>query len=718
MARFKNNLGGLLSFSLAAAGGAAACQGDRSDGDGSLGGGGGEIGVMTGGTVSAGGMPSGGSPGASTGGGPFAGIAGGGLIFTVESIEVSSQGVAVVEFRISDADGRPLDLEGKKTFGAVTPSFVLSWLGEDETGKSTQYTAYTTRLQESENGDSELQASTDADGSYETLEIGHYKYTFGTKIDITQQRAGLTHTLGVYATREVEGVRFVASAIESWVPDGSEVETILDVVTDAACNQCHTRLEAHGGARRGVAMCNLCHTESNSIDPDTGNTVDFEVMIHKIHMGEHLPSVIGGEPYQIIGYRNSVHDYSEVSYPWDMADCSKCHQGSQGDRWENSPAEKPCGSCHDRTYYGEGEPPEGWTKHSAGPRDDSECIVCHQADSLTPTAASHRTSLTDPNRPEVTAKLLGVTNQSPGSTPRIRFELSIDGEPVDILTNRPNRLRVRVWGPTTDVRESWSELIESSSDGVTAVACGDPIVPPCLEAEGTTFTYHATTPVPPTAGGSYFFGLDGRFSFEDYGNVAFLNPVLPVALDGMDVVARREIVSLEKCNSCHGDLGPHGGNYKEPLYCLNCHSPGATSAPEDLMPGQTGLATSINFKDLIHSVHASVGYPAPLNDCQQCHVDGSYGVPLAGGLLASTYATVACPSTASDCEGGMGGEGNLPTSTPFQRPPESAACVSCHNSTATAAHAETNAGMSGEACATCHGSGKDHDVLWVHALVP
>jgi hypothetical protein len=63
------------------------------------------------------------------------------------------------------------------------------------------------------------------------------------------------------------------------------------------CNVCHTDLRVHGGKRKNVSLCVLCHTagaeDSNVNDATPGTTIEMKVMIHRLHNAAHLPSVLG-----------------------------------------------------------------------------------------------------------------------------------------------------------------------------------------------------------------------------------------------------------------------------------------------------------------------------------------------------------------------------------------------------------------------------------------
>ena len=152
------------------------------------------------------------------------------------------------------------------------------------------------------------QAAADSGGTYARLADGQYRYTFATKAP-SGFPATVTHTIGIYGNRNLSefdlGTNY-ASTTFNFVPNGSPVTTVRDVIRTQSCNKCHDQLSFHGGSRRGMEMCVLCHTPQ-TMDPDTGNTVDMKVMVHKIHMGSQLPSVQAGKPYQIIGNQGACN---------------------------------------------------------------------------------------------------------------------------------------------------------------------------------------------------------------------------------------------------------------------------------------------------------------------------------------------------------------------------------------------------------------------------
>jgi hypothetical protein len=245
-----------------------------------------------------------------------------GLVMDITNVVIPADRKAEVTFTLADPAGLPLDRTGIYTPGPVSTSFILANIPAGEEA----YYSYTNRIQTSPiTGDSAEQASSDSGGSYTEIATGTYMYKFGTVLPEGYD-ADVTHTVGIYASRnlsEFELSTYYANELEHFVPSGSSEPMPRDIVTTETCNgRCHQGLALHGGSRREIGLCILCHNPSQGIDPDTGNTVDMPVMVHKIHMGAGLEN-----GYNIIGYRQTNHDYSNVVYPAAINECESCHTG-------------------------------------------------------------------------------------------------------------------------------------------------------------------------------------------------------------------------------------------------------------------------------------------------------------------------------------------------------------------------------------------------------
>ncbi len=253
-----------------------------------------------------------------------------GLELEIIGVSIPADRQTEVEFRLSDPSGLGLDRGGVSTPGPVSTSFILSYIPANEES----YVAYTTRVQTSPiTSESAEQASTDSGGSYTDLGDGRYMYKFATVLPETYD-VDATHSMGMYARRdltEFELDRYVSNELEHFVPSGASAPQPRSIVTTETCNgRCHAPLAIHGGSRQKVELCVLCHNANQDIDPDTGNSIDFPLMVHKIHAGAQLEN-----GYTIIGYRQGVHDYSHVEYPAPVNECEACHTG--GTPTENFP---------------------------------------------------------------------------------------------------------------------------------------------------------------------------------------------------------------------------------------------------------------------------------------------------------------------------------------------------------------------------------------------
>jgi OmcA/MtrC family decaheme c-type cytochrome len=651
-----------------------------------------------------------------------------GLKLIVNSVTIGADRKPVVDLTLTDSLDQPLDRLGKVTPGAISLSFILSWYDP----VSHDYTSYITRTETApadspHPGAKATQAAADSGGIFTDLETGHVKYVFGNALPGGFD-GSKTHTLGIYSTRNlavVPGIdpalakSYFANAEYDFRPDGNAIIARWDEIRQASsCNNCHDPLSAHGGARQDVKLCVLCHSPQTS-DAQSGNTVDFKVMIHKIHRGENLPSVLAGTPYRIYGFGNAIIDFSTVVYPQDIRNCANCHEGTdaanrpaQGTAWYTAPTRSSCGSCHDNVDWVTG------ANHAGGAQaNDGACANCHVPDSGSEYDASIKGAHTVPYRSKqlkgITAKIVSVTNLAAGKKPTVVFDLrNADNTPIDgtkLLAFAP-----MYGGPTssykTFVRESALNTTRGTYDAVTGF---------------TTYTFNVALPADASGTWSVTVDIERAYSLvradgkaNITGNESVLNPVRYVSVDSSPVSPRRIAVTIAQCNVCHDSLRLHGGQRLNTEECVICHNP--TKGDEDRRPAALLPPESVSFQRLIHRIHTGeeltqdftvigfggsvnnfneVRYPGDRRNCAKCHTAGSFTLPLQPGISSVT------------------------TLRDFFTPqgPATASCLGCHDSRDTAAHAYLNTttfggtGLSAEACATCHGTGKDWDVARVHA---
>jgi OmcA/MtrC family decaheme c-type cytochrome len=624
-----------------------------------------------------------------------------GAVIKIKSANIAKDGTITTRFSITDSNGNGLDVTGALTAGSESIRFVAAYIPNGQS----QYTAYTTSTVKSTTNSNppQVQAGTDSGGTFTLVDAasGTYDYTFATKAPANFD-ASATHSIGGQIERNLSAYGFStpysSDDVYTFVPNGSPVTNVRDVVNEASCNSCHNPIGAHGspGPRKQMSFCVLCHTPQ-STNPDTYNSVDMKVFIHKLHMGSSLPSVQAGGDYFVI-HRGAKQDYSSIAFPQDIRNCTTCHAAGtkQADNWKLNPSQEACGSCHDDVNFATGE------NHVNLPQpDSSQCKGCHVSQATYDFDASIPGAHVVPNNstslPGLVAKVLKVENATPGSTPTVTFQVTDKaGNPVDISTLA--RIRVTLAGPNTDY--------QTGAGGVRASE--DP-----SKTQGTNgvYVYTMTNKVPAAATGSYTVSIEATNNATLMAGTkkqtAAVDMAIPVeqyfAVDNSPMQARRQVVSSAKCSACHQNLGfVHGGSRANTQECVICHNPTLTDGTSK---------QSVNLATQIHSIHRGenltnpyilgttnyqeVRFPGDLRDCSTCHINNSYQVDNVGAL-----AMVASPG------------GFLPATGPI-----AAACQGCHDDKATASHALANTTALGESCLACHGNNAEFAVDVVHARV-
>jgi OmcA/MtrC family decaheme c-type cytochrome len=226
---------------------------------------------------------------------------------------------------------------------------------------------------------------------------------------------------------------------------------------------------------------------------------------------------------------------------------------------------------------------------------------------------------------------------------------------------------------------------------------------------------------------------------------------------------RRQVVDIAKCMGCHdggrhGDttvprLSLHGGNRNENLnLCVMCHNANQTDVPYRYFaadPRISGPETAVDFKTMVHSIHAGgfretpfvvigrsssindygdVRFPSTLRNCLNCHVEnagkGSYELPLNASVLGTTTATGSVYNVPAEAMRSI----DVNPANDVKTSPTAAVCSSCHDKAEVRSHMTRRGGASfsttqsaigvtvKERCASCHGPGKDKDVKKVHQI--
>ncbi len=238
--------------------------------------------------------------------------------------------------------------------------------------------------------------------------------------------------------------------------------TPREVVAAGNCNACHERIQMHGGQFRSPRLCGTCHTAgaedfgSTDAGDATPVTIDYRVMIHKLHNGFHLPSVNGlttaadgsrvygtGTPY-VVGDT----DFSGVKFPafpnfsiqmpknsgysalaaadktkdnntrTGITACVNCHGDPDGAGPLGPPAQgdnayvatmNACQSCHDDLDYKKPYVKNGLSM--AADETEDKCVVCHKVSGTgLSVKTAHLHPLLDPAvTPENVIAITGVT---------------------------------------------------------------------------------------------------------------------------------------------------------------------------------------------------------------------------------------------------------------------------------------------------------------------
>jgi OmcA/MtrC family decaheme c-type cytochrome len=570
------------------------------------------------------------------------------LTVNIDSVTVASP--PVVNFHVTNESG-----QGFTGFTDTDLRFNIAKLMPGTLGGPATWQNYISTGGDAVHGSQERNRgrTTDVWGELVNHGDGSYTYTFETDItnvtcpapctdangqtlDFSYQ-PDLTHRVGI---QQGNSALPKVNATFDFVPSGGDVTTTREIVKTANCNSCHNKIAAHG-TRVETKLCVTCHNPGSWVlnDDDSITPVDFKVMIHKIHRGEDLPSVADNAiPYLVNG-----EDFSDVKFPQDIRNCTKCHDGSdstaddytvQGDNWKTQPSWQACGSCHDDIDFTKngvvGAPNYDPSGHPGGilgatlaEIDNSQCVGCHSENKVAGSIEEKHAIPEQLARAKFQYNILKICGVdvgsqpicAPGDTPTVTFSITdpTNGDAKYDITTTPEisgstSPALLVAWDNKDYHNTDSGIDLSGGHKAPSAANSISISGAVEDAPAGSHIYTATagfiipdgtvtagTPNGYTAVGSGTVAFIGRLVADFNGNSIYdetlengdRERIFPKSvaagfrIDDAKVVARRQVVDNAKCNKCHQQVTLHGGSRNgEALVCVVCHNPNETDVKD------------------------------------------------------------------------------------------------------------------------------------------
>jgi OmcA/MtrC family decaheme c-type cytochrome len=528
---------------------------------------------------------------------------------------------------------------------------------------------------------------------------------------------GAVHRIAI-ASRNT-GVRY--NAVVDFVP--ATLPTLRttrtnQVVTAESCGACHGNSadraalvfpNFHGNTRYDIELCVTCHNpgtfDADASTDDAWASINFAVMIHKLHAASSLPAVIG--EYTVDG-----RDYSGLAYPQSVSNCLTCHDNNRVPKPEGRleadkvafqvrPSADACGTCHEIDFV------DGGFNHAFGNAAPSTCLTCHGPDAnIAPLANYHISIASTPNNPQMPAGAVQFAYEIASVTlnealePTVRFRILGDGQALD-FGNLPAGVSLN----NARMYAAWSAPHAAPTNPLNGPAIA---APQDFNNLGNTlngrtyFNLEVSTGLsawdqPRALGNISTFTLEGPDGEGFYttapGIIAtpFAFPagavLQAISIEGNPsssagvgqtpaVIAhigaeRRKVVDIDNCNACHERIVFHGGGRVDGVnHCVTCHNPEMTNSnlfsgilPEgsfigapDASQGRVvyeGLFFSQqpnNLKDMLHGIHA--GKPvggAPIRTVPFNFIRGNLW-QATGGNGPHAFENAGFPARLADCQ--------------------------------------------------------------------